>query len=894
MSDMAAVGGAIVEVVSDARKIDEFVPLFKRPEMIDPPKDGGDSIKVRVEKLQATMVKFNIRKRPDENEVERRVPAHYVRGIEENLLSHQSSSRNLPDSDDEVVREFDKTIDLPSPAGSTPKDTFGTTHVGQHSEAVCAPAEAKSKGKVTKFAVGTTVKARFLGGREFRGQVVKVREADSPITYDIKYEAARDLSRTDDDKSFEVSGAWVPALRLIQNEISEIVREYKESEMPKLDSLKKIYHAAMKFSSSNYLKAFEDVRADGDGVNGIIKICKEINGQIKNKESNNLNSATTIAVMYEHALFVKAKYFDELVCACADAIDGAEPITCAVKKIFRVLEKMVLRKGQLQAAGIRDVVRGTIVCKDNNTMERVLTWLHACETITITNVKENYTECSKDGNTGAWVDVKIILMFDEDDAYSHKCEIQIVHEYMMNMRKTGGGHDAYSKNRSLGEVIGHMQEVEDGAGQIEELKEQVSVFLKAGRIDVVANLARFCTTGMLEKVEGDQYTTTQIDHLDAQLAELMKQRDFVRCVEIQQQINDLAKKLEATPLDENAFLGAPLKMASGESSLLVNYPSYPLRHYRDECVGNFWRINDKYPGLQCISKDPFIFLVPNLLTFDQCRKLVAKGANHYHGSTTLSKALPGVKRTSSDLRVPKKESPGIQGIFSELLNAPISQLETLKLIRYEDGQEFTPHHDAGSAGATSRRRVTLFAYLNTPDAGGETHFTRYGIKVKPHAGLGVIHFPSRLSTANELSLTYREGAKVAVAPRSVRRKRGAPKRQGAEQPKRHGTVTSVTELEDSRLSVVVELDYNGEHRPFEGTEAQLKKQIPLLSNTSGLRDERVMHAGLPAVGEKFLVTQWAYESSEDADRFSNEANIRVLGFADRRKKSLPKLDGQIL
>ena len=33
-------------------------------------------------------------------------------------------------------------------------------------------------------------------------------------------------------------------------------------------------------------------------------------------------------------------------------------------------------------------------------------------------------------------------------------------------------------------------------------------------------------------------------------------------------------------------------------------------------------------------------------------------------------------------------------------------------------------------------------------------------------------------------------------------------------------------------------------------------------------DERVKHSGMPAVGEKYLATQWVHESSENANRFS--------------------------
>jgi prolyl 4-hydroxylase len=1016
MSDMATVGGAIVEVVSDARKADDFVPLFQRPEMVDPPKDGGKSIKAQVEALQATLMSAYHPEYPAGNDVvERRVAAECVVPREEEADRHLSSSRSLLSEDstrsllsveneDSTVENFDETKRRPS---LTNLPTF-------------AAAEGKSKVKEpTKFAVGDKVKARFRGGKQFfRGEVIKVREGEySPITYDIKYEnqdyprypvgnevercvaaecvvpskeeADRHLSSSrslisedsihsllsveNEDSTVEkidetkrhpsltnlpnfaaaegkskvktpiavgdkvkarfrggkqffrgnvvevqrggdcspitydieyenrsgVTGAWVTSMRRLRDEISQIVREYKDAELPNLDELNTIFTAAMNLSNLKYLGAFGDMQHDGHGIKDTMRICKEINGQIKNKEDHKLNSATEIATMYEHALKVQP-LFDELLCTCADAIHGTEPITCAVKKIFRVLEKMVLRKGQLQAAGIRDVVRGTIVCNDNKTVEGVLNWFRKENHeggIVITNVKENYTECSKEGNTGAWVDVKIILMLREDPN-GHKCEVQIAHKKMMEQRKNGGGHTAYSKNRSLGEVIGHMQEVEEGAGQIEELKGLVDVFLKANRFDVVAKLVRHSTAGMLEKVEGNEQTKAEIGNLDAQLAELMIQRNFVKCVEIQQQIYNLTERLDVKPLDEDAFLGTPVKMSSGGANFLAaNYPSHPLSHYRNqslERIRSFWRINDEYPGLQCISKDPFIFLVPNLLTTEQCLKLVARGANEYEPDFRKSTG----ERTSSDFRVPHGEFPDVQDIFSKVLSADVAQFETLKLIRYEEGQKFDPHHDAGASGTSQSRRITLFVYLNTPDAGGETHFTRYGVKIKPCAGLGVIHFPSRLSTASGSPSTYEEGAKVEVTERG---------KDGEEKSKRHGTVKRVAKRKGSSqltpipaaavvpatevlatkvpatevpatevpvtLSVIVELDDDGTIVAFEGAEdgalvAFEGQTCCLISSTCGLRDERVKHSGMPAVGEKYLATQWVHESSENANRFS--------------------------
>jgi hypothetical protein len=210
----------------------------------------------------------------------------------------------------------------------------------------------------------------------------------------------------------------------------------------------------------------------------------------------------------------------------------------------------------------------------------------------------------------------------------------------------------------------------------------------------------------------------------------------------------------------------------------------------------------------------------------------------------------------------------LQGIFSEVLNAPVSQFEPLKLIRYEDGQYFKPHHDAGGVQHLAPRRITLFVYLSTCDAGGETHFTKYGLKIKPRAGLGVIHFPSRLSTAKGLrpakkwlsSTKYVKGAKVRIS-----------------KTLQIGTVKNATGKDAKSVTVGIDGEEEKNECLFEGTLAQLQEQIPIMSSLGGVRDERLIHEGMPAVGEKFLASQWVFEGKVEASALLENYSVTPLG-----------------
>ena len=241
--------------------------------------------------------------------------------------------------------------------------------------------------------------------------------------------------------------------------------------------------------------------------------------------------------------------------------------------------------------------------------------------------------------------------------------------------------------------------------------------------------------------------------------------------------------------------------------------------------------------LLCINR---IFLVPNLLTIQQCRDLIIKGGNHFTRSTKSGGALEGTalmkkksSRTSHDVRVPFREVPHLQDIFSEVLKTPVSQMEPLKLIRYKKDQFFKAHHDEGASLHLGRRLVSLLVYLNTCDTGGETQFTKYGLKVKPRAGMGLIHFPSYLSTAGDLyPAECTEGAKVEVA---ISEK---------------GVVsTGTVVIQKDENTVVIEKDGSGKRIERQVTETKV------LQSMCGLRDERVKHEGMAALEEKFVASQ---------------------------------------
>jgi len=612
---------------------------------------------------------------------------------------------------------------------------------------------------------------------------------------------------------FQWNGANLLELLEIEDEIREIVAKYKEEDLPQLATLEKQFNIAMESSRFLYAAVASTIMKE-EGWNDVPEICKGIQLALKKNQST-----SNLVPLYEHAFLVKPK-FDQVILDCASQILGAEASTTNVKKLYRLLEKLVLKNA---VDSIKDVVRGTIQCDTNGVVCEVLKSLKNNPGILISIVKENYSSY----RNGDWIDVKVIFQV-KSDTNRHLCEVQIVHKDMMDMRKQGGGHEAYAKFRSLGEVIADLKNEADGDAEVKEMETRLKALHAQKKTKAIVDVARACTKLLLNQIEGDGKLEAEIAMLNASLPELMTRRKFDECAVIQRKINWLIQKMPKQPSAIESALGLRVNTggAQGEDPYDLSYmrrlyPSVPLNQYVDD--GNFHHINKHYPGLQLIHKDPCIFLVPNLLSPEQCKNLIMKGGQFFKHSTTTLQGDEGEScvheetRSSWDVRIPFDEVPQTQNLFSEVLNIGVKQMEPLKLIMYQKGQFFKPHYDEGGAGHLARRIITMFVYLNTCESGGETNFPRCGIKVQPRAGLGVIHFPAQLNTAKQIV------------------KKSASKYMKAKPSK--------TKDKPGKMD---------------------------------LRDVRVLHEGMETSGEKYIASQWCFEGDVGQDKLLENYKVTPM------------------
>jgi len=136
-----------------------------------------------------------------------------------------------------------------------------------------------------------------------------------------------------------------------------------------------------------------------------------------------------------------------------------------------------------------------------------------------------------------------------------------------------------------------------------------------------------------------------------------------------------AKRIsDATEEEASRRRKLPKKLASHSDraaamdEMLGQYPNIPLSEYSSD--GDHLAINVDFPGLRAIHKDPWIFLVPDLLTQDECEQLMAKAEPHFQDSCSYSNG----HRACDECRIARSETQGIQSRYSKLVTAQGSNL----------------------------------------------------------------------------------------------------------------------------------------------------------------------------------------------------------------------------
>lgn len=140
-----------------------------------------------------------------------------------------------------------------------------------------------------------------------------------------------------------------------------------------------------------------------------------------------------------------------------------------------------------------------------------------------------------------------------------------------------------------------------------------------------------------------------------------------------------------------------------------------------------------------------VYAHPGFLTLDECRELLFVIDAHARPSTLYAGTEQEGFRTSSSCDFDRNH-PVVQAFdqrVTELLGIDERHGESLQGQRYFIGQVFKAHHDYFHVDQSywemertqgGQRSWTAMAYLNQPESGGETVFTKAGICFAPQVG----------------------------------------------------------------------------------------------------------------------------------------------------------------
>ena len=193
----------------------------------------------------------------------------------------------------------------------------------------------------------------------------------------------------------------------------------------------------------------------------------------------------------------------------------------------------------------------------------------------------------------------------------------------------------------------------------------------------------------------------------------------------------------------------------------------------------------KPPVGELINGRPEITLFRGLFTPEECDFLIAVAEPTYAQSKVVAEVgrdAVDPMRTSEDAPIHWLiEDPATHALNRRLAAASgtlYDQGEPLLILRYRPGQQYRRHYDA-LPGVDNQRFKTALVYLNDDYEGGETEFTRIGVKVRGRKGDGIV-FRNTFEGSRADPLSEHAGLPVIsgtkyLASRWIRERRHAAK-----------------------------------------------------------------------------------------------------------------------
>ena len=145
----------------------------------------------------------------------------------------------------------------------------------------------------------------------------------------------------------------------------------------------------------------------------------------------------------------------------------------------------------------------------------------------------------------------------------------------------------------------------------------------------------------------------------------------------------------------------------------------------------------------------------NLFTDAECQQIIEMARPKLKRSTLGVKTETGNERTSYQAWLHRKALPCLERCseqVAQVTGLPAANQEKWQILRYEAGQQYTPHFDACSETTDEfhdcvdneknrgwgKRVYTFFIYLNDVEEGGETYFPLLEKSFKPKKATAIL------------------------------------------------------------------------------------------------------------------------------------------------------------
>lgn len=169
-------------------------------------------------------------------------------------------------------------------------------------------------------------------------------------------------------------------------------------------------------------------------------------------------------------------------------------------------------------------------------------------------------------------------------------------------------------------------------------------------------------------------------------------------------------------------------------------------------------------------------LYGNFLTKEECKELIDQASTKLFKSTVVhhetGQPTDHPHRTSYGTFLQRGSSPLVSQLeqrIAQITGIPVEHGEGLQILRYEEGQEYKPHHDyfdpsrpptTQDLDKSGQRIATFLIYLNTPEEGGGTYFPEANLEFEALEGNALLFkYPNMERASLHAGVPVKKGVK---------------------------------------------------------------------------------------------------------------------------------------